>query len=54
MTQTAVPPDLAILNGDPTLPALPAVGITLRFERKRPSLLTTAFAEHIRLTLPLL
>ncbi|GAB2891043.1 LysR substrate-binding domain-containing protein [Paraburkholderia jirisanensis] len=54
MTQTAVPPDLAILNGAPTLPALPAVGITLRFERKRPSLLTTAFAEHIRLTLPLL
>jgi DNA-binding transcriptional LysR family regulator len=54
MTQTAVPPDLAILSGDPSLPALPAVGITLRFERKRPSLLVTAFAEHIRLTLPLL
>jgi DNA-binding transcriptional LysR family regulator len=54
MTQTAVPPDLAILNGDPALPPLPAVGITVRFERKRPSLLTAAFAEHIRLTLPLL
>lgn len=54
MTQTAVPADLAILNGDPALPPLPAVGITIKFGRKRPSLLTTAFAEHIRLTLPLL
>ncbi|WP_321947597.1 LysR family transcriptional regulator [Paraburkholderia sp. J10-1] len=54
MTQTAVPPDLAILNGDPALPPLPAVGITIKFGRKRPSLLTAAFAEHIRLTLPML
>lgn len=54
MTQTAVPADLAILHGDPGLPPLPAVGITLRFERKRRSHLTAAFAEHIRLTLPLL
>ncbi|MEM5422159.1 LysR family transcriptional regulator [Paraburkholderia ferrariae] len=54
MTQTAVPADLAILNGDPALPPLPAVGITIKFGRKRPSLLTAAFAEHIRLTLPLL
>ncbi|HKT99055.1 MAG TPA: LysR family transcriptional regulator [Paraburkholderia sp.] len=54
MTQTAVPADLAILHGDPGLPPLPAVGITLKFERKRPSHLTAAFAEHIRLTLPLL
>lgn len=54
MTQTAVPQDLAILNGDPALPPLPAVGITIKFGRKRPSLLTAAFAEHIRLTLPLL
>ncbi len=54
MTQTAVPPDLAILNGDPALPPLPAVGITIKFARKRPSLLTAAFAEHIRLTLPML
>ncbi|SDD91941.1 DNA-binding transcriptional regulator, LysR family [Paraburkholderia lycopersici] len=54
MTQTAVPTDLAILNGDPALPPLPAVGIALKFERKRPSHLTSAFAEHIRLTLPLL
>ncbi|RQS16619.1 LysR family transcriptional regulator [Burkholderia sp. Bp8998] len=54
MTQTAVPADLAILAGDRGLPPLPAVGITLRFDRKRPSHLTTAFAAHIRLTLPLL
>ncbi|QBR02902.1 LysR family transcriptional regulator [Paraburkholderia pallida] len=54
MTQTAVPADLAILHGDPGLPPLPAVGITLKFEHKRPSHLTAAFAEHIRLTLPLL
>lgn len=54
MTQTAVPADLAILNGEPGLPALPAVGITLKFDRKRPSHLTAAFAEHIRHALPLL
>ncbi|HEY4801683.1 MAG TPA: LysR family transcriptional regulator [Paraburkholderia sp.] len=54
MTQTAVPPDLAILNGDPALPSLPAVGITVKFGRKRPSHLTAAFAEHIRLMLPML
>ncbi|EGD06125.1 LysR family transcriptional regulator [Burkholderia pseudomultivorans] len=54
LTQTAVPPDLAILDGDPGLPPLPAVGITLKFDRKRPSHLTAAFAEHIRQALPLL
>jgi DNA-binding transcriptional LysR family regulator len=54
ITQTAVAPDLAILNGDPALPPLPTIAITLRFERERPSPLTTVFAEHIRLTLPLL
>ncbi|ASW01617.1 LysR family transcriptional regulator [Paraburkholderia aromaticivorans] len=54
ITQTAVAPDLHILNGDPALPPLPTIGITLKFERERPSHLITAFAEHIRLTLPLL
>ena len=54
MTQTAVPPDLCILSADPGLPPLPAVGISLKFERERPSLLTAAFAEHIRQMLPLL
>lgn len=54
ITQTAVPPDLCVLNADAGLPPLPAVGISLKFERKRPSLLTAAFAEHVRQTLPLL
>ncbi|HDR8944993.1 MULTISPECIES: LysR family transcriptional regulator [Burkholderia] len=54
MTQTAVPADLAILAADRGLPPLPAVGITLRFDRKRPSHLTAVFAEHIRAVLPLL
>ena len=34
--------------------ALPGIGITVKFGREHPSHLTTAFAEHIRLTLPLL
>jgi DNA-binding transcriptional LysR family regulator len=54
MTETAVPPDLCILNADPGLPLLPTVGISVKFLRERPSLLTAAFAEHIRLMLPLL
>ncbi len=54
MTQTAVPADLAILAGDRGLPPLPAVGITLKFDRKRPSHLAVAFAEHIRAVLPVL
>jgi DNA-binding transcriptional LysR family regulator len=54
ITQTAVAPDLCILNGDPALPRLPNIGITLKFERERPSHLTAVFAEHIRLALPLL
>jgi DNA-binding transcriptional LysR family regulator len=54
MTQTAVPPDLAILNADPELPALPAVGISLKFGRKRPAHLTAVFAEYVRGVLPLL
>ncbi|MGV2291801.1 LysR family transcriptional regulator [Trinickia sp. YCB016] len=54
LTQTAVPADLQVLNADPGLPPLPSVDITLKFARARPSLLTAAFAEHIRLSLPLL
>jgi len=54
MTQTAVPPELSILNGHATLPALPTIGITLKFDRKRPAHLIQAFADHIRLILPLL
>jgi DNA-binding transcriptional LysR family regulator len=54
ITRTAVAPDLCILNGDPALPPLPTIGISLRFEREHPSHLTTVFAEHIRVMLPLL
>jgi DNA-binding transcriptional LysR family regulator len=54
ITQTAVPPDLHVLDAHPALPTLPSVGITLKFGRERPSLLTSAFAEHIRLRLPML
>jgi len=54
ITQIAVAPDLQILGGDPALPPLPTIGITLKFERKRPPHLVTAFAEHIRGMLPLL
>jgi len=54
LTQTAVPADLQVLNADAGLPPLPGVGISLKFARARPSLLSAAFAEHIRLSLPLL
>lgn len=54
ITQTAVPPDLAVLPADAALPPLPAVGITVKCDRQRPSPLAAAFAEHIRQTLPLL
>lgn len=54
LTQTAVPADLQVLNADAGLPTLPSVGISLKFARARPSLLSAAFAEHIRLSLPLL
>ncbi|QCP52695.1 LysR family transcriptional regulator [Trinickia violacea] len=54
LTQTAVPADLQVLNADPGLPPLPSAGISLKFARARPSLLSAAFAEHIRLSLPLL
>ncbi|WP_044455833.1 LysR substrate-binding domain-containing protein [Pandoraea vervacti] len=50
MTQTAVPADLRIVTGD-TLPTLPSVGITVKFDRARPAHLSVAFAEHIRQTL---
>lgn len=53
MTQTAVPADLRIVTGD-TLPALPYVGITVKFDRARPDHLSMAFAEHIRQTLAVL
>lgn len=54
ITQTAVPPDLAVLPADAALPPLPAVGIAVKCGGPRPSPLAAAFAEHIRQTLPIL
>ncbi|KND56226.1 HTH-type transcriptional regulator dgdR [Candidatus Paraburkholderia kirkii] len=54
ITRTAVPPDLCVLDADASLPALPSVGISLKFGCGRPSPLTLAFAEHIRSKLPVL
>lgn len=54
ITQTAVPPDLAILGGDPGLPALPSVAITLKLAKASASPLVAAFADHIRGLLPAL
>nr|WKF60306.1 HTH-type transcriptional regulator GltR [Paraburkholderia busanensis] len=54
VTQTAVAPDLCVIHDDPALPALPSIGISLKFERGRPSHLTAVFAEHIRGMLPML
>jgi molybdate transport repressor ModE-like protein len=52
LTQSAVPTDLQILGPDFELPALPALGIVVAFDRPRPSTLVTAFADHIRAVLP--
>lgn len=52
LTRTAVPQDLAILGEDAGLPPLPAVGLSLAFDRQRPHALTAAFAAHVRTFLP--
>lgn len=50
MTQGAVPPDLFILKAP--LPPLPLLGIKLAFAEAEQSPAATAFADHIRATLP--
>jgi molybdate transport repressor ModE-like protein len=52
LTRTAVPLDLQILGPRYKLPTLPALGITIAFDRPRPSALVAAFAAHIRAVLP--
>jgi len=52
LTRTAVPDDLQILTSDQGLPDLPSVGITLAFGRDEPTVLTAAFAAHVRKFLP--
>jgi len=50
LTETAVPPDLAIVTAG--LPPLPTLGIALELADHRPSLAALALAEHIRAVLP--
>lgn len=52
LTRSAVPADLQILGPAHDLPALPALGIVVAFDRARPSALVAAFAAHIRAVLP--
>ncbi|TXD93117.1 LysR family transcriptional regulator, partial [Mitsuaria sp. TWR114] len=52
LTRTAVPDDLEILEEAHGLPPLPAVALTLAFDRERPTPLTAAFAAHVRKFLP--
>ena len=52
LTRTAVPDDLEILDESHGLPPLPAVALTLAFDRERPTPLTAAFAAHVRKFLP--
>jgi DNA-binding transcriptional LysR family regulator len=52
LTRTAVPSDLRILGPKYKLPPLPALGITIAFDRARPSALVVAFAAHIQAVLP--
>lgn len=52
LTRTAVPDDLEILTPGHGLPELPSVGVTLAFDRDKPSALTAAFAAHVRKFLP--
>ena len=50
LTRTAVPYDLHIVSAG--LPPLPAIGIALEFSEAKPSLASTALADHVRAVLP--
>ena len=54
LTQAAVPDDLRILAPGRRLPALPAVGLMVKFDLPRPPPLVAAFHEHLRRVLPTL
>ena len=54
LTQAAVPDDLQILAPGRSLPALPAVGLMVKFDLPRPPPLVAAFHEHLRRILPTL
>lgn len=52
LTRTAVPDDLEVLGADHGLPELPSVGVKLAFDREAPTALTSAFAVHVKKSLP--
>ena len=52
LTQAAVPDDLQVLASGRRLPALPAVGLMVKFDLPRPPALVAAFHEHLRRVLP--
>lgn len=52
LTRGAVPEDLQVLAPGQGLPTLPAVGLTLAFDREAPGAPAAAFATHIRQVLP--
>ncbi len=54
LTASAVPGDLRILAPGNSLPPLPAVGITVRFDLQRPPVVVAEFAGHLRELLPTL
>ncbi len=54
LTRTAVPDDLRILPPESGLPALPRLEIALSLDRKEPTPVVSAFAEHVRSVLPTL
>ncbi len=54
LTQAAVPDDLQVLAPTRRLPSLPAVGLTVRFDLRRPPPLAAEFAAHLQEMLPAL
>ena len=54
LTQAAVPSDLRILAPGTMLPGLPAVGLTVKFDLQRPSVVVAEFGEHLQRLLPTL
>lgn len=54
LTQAAVPPDLQVLPPGDDLPALPTVGLTVKFDLAHPPALVTEFATHLERIVPTL
>lgn len=54
LTRTAVPDDLRVLPPETGLPPLPHVEIGILLDRKAPTAVVSAFADHVRSVLPTL